>query len=117
MNIKTSGRQNIIHRQLRAPTVFLLLLLKLTKDVKNIWTIKKSITLFLNLCTFTDLHVQICPYEKIIFYLFELKRYELIGKLKHIQNTHSITRILSFKLIVQTLYNISVLYFLNIVYN
>ena len=36
MNIKTSGRQNIIHHQLRSPTVFLLLLLKLTKDVKNI---------------------------------------------------------------------------------
>ena len=41
MNIKISGSQNVIHHQLRSPTVFLLLLLKLTKDVKNILTIKK----------------------------------------------------------------------------
>ena len=55
MNTKTSGSQNIIHHQLRAPTVFLLL--KLIKDVKNILTIKKSITLFLNFSAFTDFHL------------------------------------------------------------
>ena len=59
MNNKTSGRQNIIHHQLHAPTVFLLLLLKLTKDVKIILIIKKSKALFLNFCTFTDLHVHL----------------------------------------------------------
>ena len=57
MNTKTSGSQNIIHHQLRAPTVFLSLLLKLIKDVKNILTIKKSITLFLNFSAFTDFHL------------------------------------------------------------
>ena len=59
MNTKTSGSQNVIHRQLRAPTVFLL-----TKDVKNILTIKKSKTLFLNLCAFIDFHLYLAHMKR-----------------------------------------------------